>query len=177
MPPYALEIEQRWLRQEIGRLHDLLRTDNLTCSKQHCEFTKAIKSRLRAFDHDYSIHAELLRGSPLERTNSAELYSINSRNALDDATRRVFKDVLRYDFAMRGVVSLDQVEKHRLVLVSTVRRKMRAARMDITQVPSLLHELNNAATLHYGLFHMGFRAVVRNFGARIIRWLICVLRF
>lgn len=164
MLPCALEIEERWLRQEIGELRELLRTDNLTCSKQHCEFTKIIQSRLRAFDHDDSIHTTFADGPPLKWTNSAGLYSINPRKAILAATRVIFKDALRsggidYEFAMHGIVSLDQLEKHRLVLVNTVKREMSSAMMDLTQL-SLLHELHNAGTLHYGLFHMGFRAAV-----------------
>ncbi|KAJ6786851.1 hypothetical protein PWT90_06200 [Aphanocladium album] len=164
MLPCALEIEERWLRQEIGDLRQLLRTDNLTCSKQHCEFTKAIQSRLRAFDHDDSIHQALADGPPLKWTNSTGLYSINPRKAILATTRVVFKDALRsggidYEFSMHGIVSLDQLEKHRIVLVNTVKREMTVAMMDITQL-SLLHELHNAGTLHYGLFHMGFRAAI-----------------
>ncbi|EJP69870.1 uncharacterized protein BBA_00739 [Beauveria bassiana ARSEF 2860] len=164
MLPCALEVEERWLRQEIGQLQQLLRTDNLTCSKRHCEFNKVIQSRLRAFDHDESLHAALLQGPPLKWANSAGLYSINPRKAILAATRVVFKDAVRgggidHSFSMHGIVSLDQLEKHRLVLVSTVRREMAAAMMDMAQL-SLLHELHNAATLHYGLFHMGFRAAI-----------------
>ncbi|KAM3502119.1 hypothetical protein MY11210_009166 [Beauveria gryllotalpidicola] len=164
MLPCALEVEERWLRQEIGQLQQLLRTDNLTCSKHHCEFNKVIQSRLRAFDHDESLHMVLLQGPPLKWANSAGLYSINPRKAILAATRVVFKDAVRgggidYDLSMHGIVSLDQLEKHRLILVSTVRREMAAAMVDMAQL-SLLHELHNAATLHYGLFHMGFRAAI-----------------
>ncbi|OAA49784.1 hypothetical protein BBO_01419 [Beauveria brongniartii RCEF 3172] len=164
MLPCALEVEERWLRQEIGQLQQLLRTDNLTCSKHHCEFNKVIQSRLRAFDHDESLHAALLQGPPLKWANSTGLYSINPRKAILAATRVVFQDAVRgggidHNFSMHGIVSLDQLEKHRLVLVSTVRREMAAAMMDMAQL-SLLHELHNAATLHYGLFHMGFRAAI-----------------
>ncbi|KAJ3477096.1 hypothetical protein NLG97_g8931 [Lecanicillium saksenae] len=164
MLPCALEIEERWLRQEFGVLRELLRTDNLTCSEKHCEFTKVIQSRLRAFDHDDSIHQALADGPPLKWTNSAGVYSINPRKAILAATRVVFKDALRsggidHDFSMHGIVSLDQLEKHRLVLVNTVKREMAAAMMDLAQL-SLLHELHNAGTLHYGLFHMGFRAAI-----------------
>lgn len=164
MLPCALEIEERWLRQEIGQLQELLRVDNLACSKHHCEFTKAIQSRLRAFDHDESIQAALAQGPPLKWTNRARLLSINPRKAIIAATRTVFRDAhshsgIDYEFAMHGVVSLDQLEKHRLVLFSTVKREMTAAMMDMMQL-TLLHELHHAATLHYGLFHMGFRAAV-----------------
>ncbi|KAK8147207.1 hypothetical protein G3M48_002005 [Beauveria asiatica] len=164
MLPCALEVEERWLRQEIGQLQQLLRTDNLTCSKHHCEFNKVIQSRLRAFDHDESLHAALLQGPPLKWANSAGLYSINPRKAILAATRVVFRDAVHgggidHSFSMHGIVSLDQLEKHRLVLVSTVRREMAAAMMDMAQL-SLLHELHNAAALHYGMFHMGFRAAI-----------------
>ncbi|OAQ98356.1 hypothetical protein LLEC1_04965, partial [Akanthomyces lecanii] len=160
----ALDVEERWLRQEIGQLRELLRVDNLTCSKYHCEFTKAIQSRLRAFDHDETTHTALAQALHLEWTSSAELLSINPRKAILTATRVVFRDTHRhggidYELAMHGIASLDQLEKHRLVLFSTVKREMTAAMMDMMQL-SLLHELHNAATLHYGLFHMGFRAAI-----------------
>ncbi|EGX91812.1 hypothetical protein CCM_05969 [Cordyceps militaris CM01] len=161
MLPSALEVEQRWMRREIARLRELLRIDNLAYSKHHCEFTKAIQSRLRSFDHDDCIHSALLHSTVPESTNSASLYTINPRKAIITATRVVFKDPshsggIEYEYSMHGIVCLDQLEKHRLVLVNTVRREMGAA-MDVAQL-SLLHELHNTATLHYGLFHMGFRA-------------------
>lgn len=164
MLPCALEIEERWLRQDIGTLRKLLSKDDIPCSKQHCDFTKAIQRKLRAFDHNEATHAALLEGPALRWSSSSRLYSINPRKAILAATRVVFKDALRkggidYEFSMHGIVSLDQLEKHRLVLVNTVRREMTASMLDISQLP-LLVELHNAGTLHYGLFHMGFRAAV-----------------
>lgn len=167
MLPCALEIEERWLHQEIAALRRLLRRDDISCSTQHCDFTKTIQSKLRIFDHDDTLHTSLAEGAPLKWTNSVGLYSINPRKAILAATRFVFKDALRngginYEFAMHGIVSLDQLEKHRIVLVNTVKREMASDMMELAQ-PSLLLELHNAATLHYGLFHMGFRAAVRYF--------------
>ncbi|TQW10986.1 hypothetical protein V2A60_004808 [Cordyceps javanica] len=164
MLPGALEIEERWLHQEIGRLRELLRIDNLSCSKHHCEFTKAIQSRLRSFDHNERIHTSLFQCPSLQWAGSNAFYSLNPRKAILEATRVVFRDELRdggiyYECSMHGIVALDQVEKHRIVLINTVKREMSAAMMDVTQ-PSLLDELHNAATLHYGLFHMGFRAAI-----------------
>ncbi|OAA66041.1 hypothetical protein ISF_03879 [Cordyceps fumosorosea ARSEF 2679] len=177
MIPCALETEQRWLQKDVGRLRELLRLDNLACAKHHCEFTKALQSRLRAFDHDDSLITRSESTSTQDYdhcsayqpwTESTRLYIINPRRALLAATRDIFKeapprDGVDHDLAMHGITSLDRLEKHRVVLVDAVKDAMAPAGHAAdaaSSLPALLRELDSAATLHHGLFHMGFRATV-----------------
>lgn len=163
MLPTALEIEDRWLYQDFDALRKLLTIDDLEYSTLHCDFTKEIQAKLRVFDHDASIHASLIKES-LSSQENTRCCPINPRRSLLTATRDIFRDALRgggidYKRSMHGIVLLDQVERHRVALFSTAQREMAAAMMDVTQ-SSILLELHNASTLHYGLFHMGFRAAV-----------------
>lgn len=164
MLPTALEIEDRWLYQYLDALRKLLTTDDLEYSTLHCDFTKEIQTKLRVFDHDASIHASLIKEPLSSQEKNTRRCPINPRRCLLTATRDIFRDLLRgggidYKRSMHGIVLLDQVERHRVVLFNTVQREMAAALMDVTQ-SSVLLELHNASTLHYGLFHMGFRAAV-----------------
>ncbi|CAM1509133.1 Fc.00g028720.m01.CDS01 [Cosmosporella sp. VM-42] len=160
MPPFAAELEEWWLSCGYEPLTRLVDSADSDPKPKECGFAQAIQRKLRNFDNDRVIRADIQATWPAIRAARGIDYEANPRKRLKEASRSIFKRPedggLNQLQAMDGLGYLDAMEVHRLRLVEATKIAMDAGAPEASQV-QVIKELHSTATAHYGHFHMGFR--------------------
>ena len=163
MPLTVIDLEQWWLSSGTDSLKRLLGSQDIACQSRHCDFVKALQSKLRAFDGDHLLHGSIATAIETKSSDTARCFYANPRRSLILTMQHAFRDPaiggMQFDLAMDGLVSLDAVECHRIYLFEETKRQSASGGLNESNA-RLLEELHNAAMLHYGQCHMGFRACV-----------------
>ena len=165
MPPFAAELEEWWLSCGYEPLTRLVQPTERDPKPKECGFAQAMQRKLRNFDHDRAMEADIQATWPAIRAARGIEYAANPRKRLKEASRSIFKRPedggMDQGQVMDGLGYLDAMEVHRLRLVETTKIAMDSGVPEDSQV-QVIKELHHTATIHYGHFHMGFRICVRH---------------
>lgn len=164
MPPRPTELENWWLNHGHKALEELVSCRDLELGPRDVGFAQAIQHKLRAFDHDQQLQAELLSDCLAVRASQETRISINPRKKLKDAATQIFRSSedggIDQRRALEGLGHLDDAEVHRLQLLTATKLAVDSGDIEEEQL-QIIRELDQAATKRHGEFHMGFRARVR----------------
>lgn len=163
MPPTAIDLEQWWSTHGADSLNQLVCNEDLAYQSRHCDFVSTLQSRLCAFDNDQSLRCSFTDAFQIGISHADRYFYANPRRSLAVTLQYAFRDPaaegMQFDLAMEGLACLDTVERHRVHLFEESKQRYGLLGHDEIKM-LLLEELHNAATLHYGQCHLGFRACV-----------------
>lgn len=163
MPPCTIDLEDWWLSRRNQVSTFLLDPRHLGIKSEECGFSQAVQQRLRSFDNNQTMQAEL-RSRMLEISAQKAFDCGHSpRAGLHEATRLIFRrpDAGGVDFsrALHGLDCIDAMETHRLRVLSATRLAMASGLSEVGH-SHLIEELHRQATIRYKHCHMGLRATV-----------------
>lgn len=164
MMPSPLELECWWLTRGQASLRQLLKTQDIDLDA--ADAVKCIRGRLEEFEIDADRREEVGDTIPIIRQQlSLDIAVLSPRKKLATALRQIFRDEANSGLCIErlseGLTFIDDVEKHRALLVSVTIEHHPEGRSGSDKL-AILEALNNASRLHYEQCYIGLRIHVSN---------------
>lgn len=165
MPPSVSYLFYWWLGPGRDALVQLIDQEHLGISPGEVGFAEAVRNSLDDFDNDTDLH-DLLRSNWLQDCQSEAIVHLgsNPRRTLKAAANGIFNQSgsngIPLSRALDGLGLLDDVETHRLRLLSAIQHSGEASMISPEEL-QIIQGLHGAATKRYRRSQLGFRGCVR----------------